>query len=113
MAESENIRNMTTENLQQAREAMANYLRFWEQMLSHTPWGKTELAKKLAEYAQQNITNSFDIAQRLAQAKDVQDILQIQTDFFQSQMNTLNEQAKNITATVTDAAKAGTRSKPD
>jgi hypothetical protein len=43
----------------------------------------------------------------------VQDILQIQTDFFQSQMNALNEQAKDITATVTDAAKAGTRSKPD
>jgi hypothetical protein len=95
-----NLSGVFAQNLEHARRAMDSYLQFWDQALSATPWGKNEAARKLAGYAQQNIAKSFEVAQRLAQAKDVQDIVQIQTEFFQSQMQLMNEQAKDIGSTI-------------
>jgi hypothetical protein len=45
-------------------------------------------------YAERNVAASFDFAQRLARAKDLQDMAQIQQEFVKAQMQTLSEQAK-------------------
>jgi|tagenome__1003787_1003787.scaffolds.fasta_scaffold20837706_2 hypothetical protein len=41
----------------------------------------TELSKKLTVYTQQNVETAFAIAKKLAQAKDLQDIARIQTEY--------------------------------
>jgi hypothetical protein len=39
---------------------------------------------------------TFDLCDKLIQAKDVQDSLKIQSEFFQAQLSSLNDQAKSI-----------------
>ena len=47
-------------------------------------------------YAENNIASSFDFAQRLARAKDAQEVMQLHSDYVKQQMATLTEQAREL-----------------
>ena len=101
---SENLSAMAGQTMEQARGAMENYLNFFQKTMSASPWAGTELNKKVADYAQQNVDTAFGFAQKLTQAKDLQDVVRIQTEFLQTQMKSLTEQAKDLSETATKAA---------
>ena len=92
------------QGIEQARTAMENYLKFFQNSMSATPWASTELNKRLTGYAQQNVATAFEFAQKLTQAKNPQDLVRIQTEFFQTQLKSLTEQAKDLSDTATKAA---------
>src|ERR1044072_4462207 len=86
---------------EQGRGAMENYLKFFEQSMSATPLAGTELSKKLTAYTQQNVETAFAVAKKLTQAKDLQDLARIQTEYLQSQLKILTEQIKDLGETAT------------
>ena len=45
---------------------------------------------------QRNVTATLDLSDKLIQAKDVQDALKLQSDFFQEQMRALTDQTKTM-----------------
>ncbi|MGZ8329909.1 MAG: phasin family protein [Rhodoplanes sp.] len=45
-------------------------------------------------YAERNVANAFEFAQKLVQVKDVQDLVKLQTEFIQSQMQAMTEQGE-------------------
>jgi len=104
---SENLSAMAGQTIEQARGAMENYLNFFQKTMSAAPWAGTELNKKVADYAQQNVATAFGFAQQLTQAKDLRDVVRIQTEFFQTQLKSLTEQAKDLSETATKAAAGG------
>ena len=101
---AENLSAMAGQTMEQARGAMENYLNFFQKSMSASPWVGAELNKKVADYAQQNVATAFGFAQQLTQAKDLQDIVRIQTEFLQTQMKSLTAQAKDLSETATKAA---------
>jgi hypothetical protein len=101
---SEDLSTVAGQTMKQARGAMENYLDFFQKNMSASPWAGAELNKKVADYAQQNIATAFGFAQKLTQAKDLQDLVRIQTEFLQTQMKSLTEQAKDLSETATKAA---------
>ena len=88
----------------QARGAIENYLKFFQKGMSAPPWANSELNKKLTEFTQQNLDSAFAHAQNLTHAKDLQDLMRIQTEYFQAQLRSLTEQAKGLGETATKAA---------
>ena len=104
---SADLSTVAGETMKQARGAMENYLDFFQKNISASPWAGTELTKKVADYAQQNVATAFGFAQQLTQAKDLQDVVRIQTEFFQTQLKSLTEQAKDLSETATKAAAGG------
>lgn len=58
--------------------------------------GAKDVGTKAMEFAGQNITSSFDFAQKLVHAKDVQEMLDLQASYIKSQMQVLSEQAKEL-----------------
>lgn len=68
------------------------------------PWTKTDLSQKVMKYAEKNVMTAFGYAQKLSQARDLQEVAQIQTEFFQTQLKLLTEQAKDLGETATKAA---------
>src|ERR1035438_6129218 len=101
---SEDLSAVAGQTMEQARGAMENYLDFFQKSMSASPWAGTELNKKMADYAQQNVAAAFGFAQKLTQAKDLQDLVRIQTEFLQTQMKSLTEQAKDLSEMATKAA---------
>ena len=53
---------------------------------------------------QRNVTATFDLGDKLVQAKDVQDALRIQSEFFQDQMRALTDQARSMGESAMKAA---------
>ena len=100
---TEDLSTVAGQTMKQARGAMENYLEFFQKSMSASPWAGTELSKKMTDYAQQNVATAFGFAQKLTQAKDLQDLVRIQTEFLQTQMKSLTEQAKDLSETATKA----------
>jgi hypothetical protein len=90
--------------IDQARGAMENYLDFFQKRMFAAPWAETDLNKKIQSYAGKNIATTFEFAEKLTRAKDFQDLVQIQTEFMQTQLKVLNEQAKGLGEMATKAA---------
>jgi hypothetical protein len=107
---SEDLSTVAGQTIKQARGAMESYLNFFQKSMSASPLAGTELNLKLMDYAQQNVGAAIGFAQKLTQAKDLQDLARIQTEFFQSQLNSLTDQAKDLSETATKAAAGALKS---
>ena len=58
--------------------------------------GAKDVTEKAMTFAEQNIASSFEFAQQLVRAKDVQEVLRLQADYVQRQMQVLSEQAREL-----------------
>jgi hypothetical protein len=56
---------------------------------------------------QRNVTATFDLGDKLIQAKDMQDAVKIQSEFFQEQMRAMTDQARSAGESAMKAASGG------
>src|SRR3954471_10269255 len=97
------MRAFAEKSVEQARQAFDGFISAAHQAMSAFE-GQAETARKGAKdvtekamsFAERNIASSFEFAQQLVRAKDVQDILKLQADYVRSQMQVLSEQAKEL-----------------
>ena len=101
---AENVRAMLTETLGRLRKASDEYFGLLEKGLSSSPLPIADQAKQFCEFMQRNVTATFDLGDKLSQAKDMQDALKIQSDFFQDQMRSLTDQGKSMGESAMKAA---------
>jgi phasin len=97
------VRKMTEQSMEQVRTAINGYLQFFQRSVPGNVMGGNELSNKVLNYAERNVANAFEFAQKLVQVKDVQDLVKLQTEFIQSQMQAMTEQAKDLSETATKA----------
>jgi phasin family protein len=106
------INESAAQIIEQARGAMENYLDFFQRSMYARPWAETDLSKKIQNYAGKNVANTFEFAQKLIQARDLQDLVRVQTEFMQMQLKALTEQAKDIGETATKSATDALKTSP-
>jgi phasin family protein len=101
------LRKMTEQSMEQVRSAINSYLQFFQKGVPGVPgmpmMGGNELSNKVLGYAERNVATAFDFAQSLMAAKDVQEVLKMQTEFLQSQMQAMTEQVKDLSETAIKA----------
>jgi phasin len=97
------MRKFAEQSVEQARQAFGGFINAAQQavsdMESRTSTARTgakDMSEMAMSFAQRNIMASFEFAQKLVQARDVQDVVKLQTEFIQTQMQALNEQAKEL-----------------
>jgi len=93
---SDALRNAMAQNLDAARKAMGNYFQFLEKSLSASPLGDNSPAQALRKYIEGNVEAAFDLSDKLLHAHDIGDVMRIQTEFFQSRMQSLAEQTRDF-----------------
>jgi hypothetical protein len=102
-------RSLIAKNLEQAHGAIADYFQLVEKTISASSLGTTDQTKTFRNCVEQSVAASFGLSDKLLRAKDFQDVLRIQTEFFQTQLKALTEQSKDICGTATKAASDVTR----
>ena len=70
-----------------------------------------DMGQKAMGFAEQNIANSFEYAQKLVRAKDIQEVMALQQEYLQSQMKAMSEQAKDLGSTASKAAMSAAKPK--
>lgn len=105
------MRAVAERNVEQARIAFNNYIQAaqeavstLEERMKASQVGAKDVSRKAMTYAERNVAAAFEFAQKLVHAKDVQDLVRMQTEFVQAQMQALSEQAKDLGETYTKAA---------
>ena len=110
------MRKMTEQSMEQVKTAISGYLQFFQRAVPGNVMGGNELSNKVLNYAERNVANAFEFAQRLVQVRDVQSLAKLQMEFIQAQMQALTEQAKDLSETaikaMTDSAKTPTKGGP-
>src|SRR5262249_27203430 len=89
---------------ERTQAAIENYFSLLQRSMSASPWGNTDLNKKLLSYANANVSVAFEFVQKLRKAKNLEDVVKIQTEFIGKQLTSFNEQAKNIGEIYTKAS---------
>ena len=97
------MRALAEKSVEQAKQAVEGFISAAQRTVSAFE-GQAETARKGAKdvggkamgYVEQNIANSFEFAQKLVRAKDVQEMLELQASYIRNQMQVLAEQAKEL-----------------
>ena len=86
--------------LQAAQEAVSTF----EHWVKASQVGAQGITQKAMSFAERNVLSAFEFAQKIVQAKDIQELIRMQTEFVQSQIQVLNEQVKDLGEIATKAA---------
>ena len=89
---------------ERTRHATENYFNWLQKTMSASPWTNVDLNKKLFSYATENVTTAVGLVEKLSRAKNLEDVVKIQTEFMSHQLNSFNEQTKTIVEICTKAA---------
>ncbi len=73
--------------------------------------GAKDISSKAISYAERNVQASLDYAQSLLHAKDMTEVMRLHSDYVQSQMRSLAEQASEMGHALSRAAIEGTKPK--
>lgn len=106
------MREIAEKNIEQARTAYDQFMGAMNQAMGM--WAQSVPANgmtsgfkvvqdKATKFAKQNAEAGFSLASELASAKDVQEIMALQTRFAQAQMQTYATQAQELARLVTEA----------
>jgi phasin len=105
------IRAVAERSVDQAKSAFTGYMRAAEEAVSTlehrvqaSQVGAQDIGNKAMHFAERNVVSAFELAEKLLKAKDIQELVRIQTEFVQSQMKVLAEQVKDFGETVSKAA---------
>ena len=88
---------------------METYVKWLQNAMSGSPWTNVDLNKKLFDYATENVTSAVGLVEKLSHAKNLEDVVKIQTEFVSKQLGSLNEQTKTILEICMKAAQATTK----
>ena len=105
------LRELAEKNVEQARAAYGQFMDFMTQALgawSQTPGGVElggfkAIQDRAIAFAKENAERSFTLASELAKARDVQEVLTLQSRYAQTQMQTFGIQAQQLSWLMADA----------
>ena len=93
---AEKVRAMLTENLERVRKASDDYFQLLEKGLSSSQLPVADQAKHFTGLMQHNVAATFDFCDKLIKANDAQEAMRIQSEFFQTQMRAMTDQARSM-----------------
>jgi len=100
---SDSMRGLAEGNLEQMRKRCENSvsafetaLESWEDSLDAAGQGAVALNRKIRDIAERNISSSFDLASRIAAAKNVAEAMELQADYWRKQLAELSMQAEEV-----------------
>jgi phasin len=105
------MRSMAEANFDQARKAFEKFLAgaqaaadLIEERGATVRAGAKDINSKAMSYAEKNVQAALDYAQSLLQAKDLTEVMRLHSEYVQTQMRSLAEQASEMGQIVSRAA---------
>ena len=97
------MRNFAEKSMEQARTAFDSFVSATQQAVNTVhdqtvtaQSGAREVGELALQFVERNMMSSFQFAQRLLNAKDAQEVTRLHTEYVNSQMGALADQAKEL-----------------
>lgn len=112
------LRSMAEASFEQARKAFETFLNNAQQTASSIEdrnatvrSSAKDISGKAISFAEKNVASSLDYAQKLLHAKDLSEVMRLHSEYVQTQIRVLAEQASEMGQVVSRAALDATRPK--
>jgi phasin len=99
----EQMREVADKSVGQARQAFEQFLDATQKAMATAEnsaktvtEGAADVSRQSLSFVEENIAASFDLAQRLVQARTVQEVAALQQEYIGRQMRALTEQGKQL-----------------
>jgi phasin len=103
------LRDLVEKTIDQAEKAFGMFFDAANKSVTSIPTPGTEMSKQALTFTEQNMKAAFEHARKLVHATDLQQALQIQSEFLRSQFTNAGEHMRQITGNVMSAAKDATK----
>ena len=99
------LRDMAERTIDQAEKTFAMFFDAANKSMASFTHPGAEISKQALSLTEQNMKAAFDAARKIALATDLQEAMQIQSEFLKNQFMNTGEQMKQITGGVMSTAK--------
>jgi phasin len=99
------VREAAEQAFEQTEKAFDAFLSAANKSVAMFPSPATDMSTKTLALTERNLKAAFEYARKLLHAKDMQEIMQIQGDFFKNQLAAAEEQMKQMGSRAVSAAK--------
>ena len=99
------IREMGLNSVSQAEAAMSSFMEAASRSVNAVPSPMGDVAKQALALSEKNLKASFDHARQLMQAKDIGEVMRLQTAFVRAQFGQATEQFNQLSSGVVAASK--------
>jgi phasin len=103
------LRDLVEKTIDQTEKAFGMFFDAANKSVASIPSPGTEMSRQALTYTQQNMKAAFEHARKLVHATDLQQAMQIQSEFLRSQFTNAGEHMRQITGGVMSAAKDATK----
>jgi phasin len=105
------LRELAEKTIDQAEKAFGMFFDAAGKSMASVPTPGTEISRQALSFTEQNMKAAFEHARKLVHATDLQEALQIQSEFLKSQFTNAGEHMRQITGGVMSAAKDASKGK--
>jgi phasin len=99
------VRELAEKTIDQAEKAFGMFFDAANKSVTSVPTPASEMSKQALSFTQQNLKAAFDNARRLVHAKDLQEAMQIQSEFLKSQFTNAGEHMRQVGSGLMSAAR--------
>jgi phasin len=103
------LRDLVEKTIDQTEKAFEMFFNAANKSVSSVPNPGTEISRQALSFTEQNMKAAFEHARKLAHATDLQQAMQIQSEFLRSQFTNAGEHMRQITGEVMSAARDATK----
>src|ERR1700732_1118001 len=105
------LRELTEKTIDQAEKAFEMFFDAAGKSMASVPTPGTEISRQALSFTEQNIKAAFEHARKLVHATDLQQAMQIQSEFLRSQFTNAGEHMRQITSGAMSAARDAAKPK--
>ena len=103
------LRDLVEKTIDQAEKAFGMFFDAANKSVTSIPTPGTAISKQALTFTEQNMKAAFEHARKLVHATDLQQAMQIQSEFLRSQFTNAGEHMRQMTGGVMAAAKDATK----
>ena len=105
------LRDLAEKTIDQAEKAFGMFFDAANKSVASIPSPGTEISRQALSFTEQNMKAAFEHARKLVHATDLQQAVQLQSEFLRSQFTNAGEHMRHITGEVMSAAKDATKAR--
>jgi phasin len=107
------VREFAENSVDQAEKAISSFMESASKSVAMVPGPMTDVAKQTLAITEANLKASFEHARNLMKAKDIDEVMKLQSEFMRKQFGTVTEQFQRMTGGTASAGKDASSEKPE
>jgi len=107
------VREFAEKSVDQAEKAISSFMESAGKSVAMVPGPMTDVAKQALAITEANLKASFEHARKLIKAKDIDEVMKLQSEFLRNQFGTVSEQFQRMTGGTASAGKDASSKKPE